>query len=536
MPDLSIFKLDSQTITIKDTTARQTAESAKALATAATTSGNAVHEQITELKSAFDVVASPNLFNSNAISDGYLRKNGSLSAAGDWATSDYIPVEYGKTYTYSVTSNGARVKETIFFRAEYDSNKNIISGTYVETGTQNYTPISESAAYLRFSIHLVATHTERCFVKGISIEYVAFGDDTYTLKMEANTEEVINAIGAIDIVKSRNLFDKNAIVPGYIQNASGGITVSGDWITTNYIPVEYGKTYKCSNDSANLGVYFALELDADKLPINYINTAANPYTPSTESVKYLRFSQHEPNVATMVFEEGTQATNLYTPFGYNLLAMFRTTLYGKKWVALGDSLTEKNVSAISNYTDFITAENNMRFVNMGVGGTGYMRGYDTNSAFFQRASNIPDCDIITVFGSGNDLAYYSQLGDISDTTESTICGCMNKTFDAIFTNHPVTPLLVIAPTPWAGNTPDMDSGMSVYCEKLQAICMKRGIAYLDLFHHSGLRPDDAGQRDLVFYNGSLDGHGDYVHPNKLGHSIIAPRIMQSMESVARFLI
>ena len=39
MADLSIFKLDDQSITIKDTTARQTADSAKTLAT--TASGNA---------------------------------------------------------------------------------------------------------------------------------------------------------------------------------------------------------------------------------------------------------------------------------------------------------------------------------------------------------------------------------------------------------------------------------------------------------------------------------------------------------------
>lgn len=39
MADLSIFKLDSQTITIKDATARDTANSAKTLAT--TASGNA---------------------------------------------------------------------------------------------------------------------------------------------------------------------------------------------------------------------------------------------------------------------------------------------------------------------------------------------------------------------------------------------------------------------------------------------------------------------------------------------------------------
>ena len=39
MADLSIYKLDSQTITIKDASARQTADSAKTLAT--TASGNA---------------------------------------------------------------------------------------------------------------------------------------------------------------------------------------------------------------------------------------------------------------------------------------------------------------------------------------------------------------------------------------------------------------------------------------------------------------------------------------------------------------
>ena len=39
MADLSIFKLDDQSITIKDSTARQTADSAKTLAT--TASGNA---------------------------------------------------------------------------------------------------------------------------------------------------------------------------------------------------------------------------------------------------------------------------------------------------------------------------------------------------------------------------------------------------------------------------------------------------------------------------------------------------------------
>ena len=50
MADLSIFKLDSQTITIKDTTARQTADSAQALATTASGNATTALNKISELE------------------------------------------------------------------------------------------------------------------------------------------------------------------------------------------------------------------------------------------------------------------------------------------------------------------------------------------------------------------------------------------------------------------------------------------------------------------------------------------------------
>ena len=50
MADLSIFKLDSQTITIKDSTARDTANSAKTLATTATGNATTAHNKVTELE------------------------------------------------------------------------------------------------------------------------------------------------------------------------------------------------------------------------------------------------------------------------------------------------------------------------------------------------------------------------------------------------------------------------------------------------------------------------------------------------------
>lgn len=50
MADLSIFKLDSETITIKDSVARQTADSAKTLATTASGNATTALNKVSELE------------------------------------------------------------------------------------------------------------------------------------------------------------------------------------------------------------------------------------------------------------------------------------------------------------------------------------------------------------------------------------------------------------------------------------------------------------------------------------------------------
>lgn len=50
MADLSIFKLDSQTITIKDSIARQTADNAKTLATTASGNATTALNKVSELE------------------------------------------------------------------------------------------------------------------------------------------------------------------------------------------------------------------------------------------------------------------------------------------------------------------------------------------------------------------------------------------------------------------------------------------------------------------------------------------------------
>ena len=58
MSDLSIFKFDTQTITIKDTTARQTADGAKTLATTASGNATTALNKINELESKISALNS----------------------------------------------------------------------------------------------------------------------------------------------------------------------------------------------------------------------------------------------------------------------------------------------------------------------------------------------------------------------------------------------------------------------------------------------------------------------------------------------
>ena len=56
--------------------------------------------------------------------------------------------------------------------------------------------------------------------------------------------------------------------------------------------------------------------------------------------------------------------------------------------------------------------------------------------------------------------------------------------------------------------------MELYVQKLQLICKRRGVKYLDLYHLSSLRPEDEKNRNLYFYKKSeLDVNGDGSHLN-----------------------
>ena len=163
-------------------------------------------------------------------------------------------------------------------------------------------------------------------------------------------------------------------------------------------------------------------------------------------------------------------------------------------------------------------------MNGGVSGSGYCvdgeaaLGADTNWRDRILTYSNTDFDVITLFGSFNDLGSGLPTGTASDSTTATKAGCINITLDNLFSIKPLAIVGVVTPTPWETAYPG-DTAADNYVNVLKEICQKRGIPCLDLYHESLLRPWDATFRSLAY---SRDG-GYGVHPDENGHKMIAPR-------------
>ena len=198
------------------------------------------------------------------------------------------------------------------------------------------------------------------------------------------------------------------------------------------------------------------------------------------------------------------------------------------WAVFGDSITEYNFRAKYHYFDYVAKDLSLNIINLGVSGTGYKEKEAKGIAFYQRIENDIkdiDFDIFTIFGSFNDLGKGFTLGNITDTTSDTICGCMNMVIDIFRRVKPLNKIALVTPTIWRDGAyfgkhnvtrQDLDN----YVEALLQIAKVRRIPILDLYHNSGLDPNI----DEVLANFYIeDGVQDQgVHPNSLGHKFMYP--------------
>lgn len=336
--------------------------------------------------------------------------------------------------------------------------------------------------------------------------------------------------------KSRNRVNPLASRVGFGFDTVGTERVAENSIMTDYIPVTPGETIYQGN---NWEGYF-YDSGKVKLATRKEFGSAN-FVVITGAAFYRTTYNNNNGITTGFFVSPVNLNEEYgrvfftDDFVKNAIAGASTgsSLVGKKWAVLGDSITEVNTTAAKRYFDYIGDETPLNVVNMGVGGTGFMRGYDTTNAYYQRISSIPlDVDFLTIYGSGNDIALFGNLGNYNDSGTTTICGCVNKTLDNFFALCPATPVGIIAPAPWSYNpTTTPGNPMEQYVEKLRQIAAYRGVPFLDLYHNSNLRPEVGASAVLTFDGAVLNGSTGAVHPNSLGHKIIYPKIREFIKTL-----
>lgn len=212
---------------------------------------------------------------------------------------------------------------------------------------------------------------------------------------------------------------------------------------------------------------------------------------------------------------------------------------GKKWVAFGDSLTDRNtLRTEDNYVEMVSDKLGLTSVNLGVGGSGYTKS--GSNIWFKRVSDIPiDTDIITLFGSGNDSSYcvtyrgqhggsigawndkvpesFDENAELDGTISYT--ALVNYTLDKIISIRPDIRIGIVTPTPWKDAQPDESytAVMKLMADALIDIAQHKGLPVLDLYRCSQLRPDSSDFRDKWFINGDgthpkSEAHRRYVYP------------------------
>lgn len=128
-------------------------------------------------------------------------------------------------------------------------------------------------------------------------------------------------------------------------------------------------------------------------------------------------------------------------------------LYGKKWVACGDSFTANGYNASDGfdesvyiyqdgrfagrykvYPNIIGLRNNMDIVNKASGGQ--TMGQSSNSFMSVYQTIDADADYITIMLGINDKLQGIPVGTAEDATNTTFCGCYNIAMEHILENHP----------------------------------------------------------------------------------------------------
>lgn len=430
-------------------------------------------------------------------------------ASGDqaYSISQYIPVTGGDVLYISALNFSGQAIYSFF-----NEHKEVVS-FYSANGepeilTRHRCEVPAGVCYVVITNNSWYQPTPE-FLKATRINTADIKLRQYVTNTNAYTRQQFTLGEAVELTYERD----------YMLEQDGTLIQDGNlnasYFTTSLIPIEPGKIYKVKCCAWYEKLSYAL-YDAFGTMVH------GELCNGQEMIVTEEFIQVPLNVAFIRLaynKHFLSGAELVEAVGPNIEAI--NPLIGAQWVAIGDSITEKNYRADTNYLDYVSTELGVTVHNHGISGSGFFSG----QKYVDRISSLPETfDVLTVMGSGNDLGDL-PMGTADDTGTTTLGGCMNHFFDALKQARPFAKVGVMTSIPWKDQTPaNGNCLMAQYNEMLTTIARRRGFPVLDLFHESNLDPNDEGFR-VEFYN--ENGEQDAgVHPNSKGHKRFYPVVRE----------
>lgn len=529
-----------------------------------------------------------NLFDATTVTENVIlwgTKDNSYSETftsnGDGVT-DYIPVETGKTYKISHqdfnNKNDSLNKNLVgLYVAQGEKPKTILKGNNT-SDSYEFTISDEEIQYIRVGFNLnyidtfiIALKDDFNYVQKYTLEWLNITGNNIdkNFKSEIIDKNISDAIKNTNIfpsqIKNPNLFDKTTVTRGIVKFKDNDI-LSAKCAHSDYIPVETGKTYKISSqlleDFTNAQVLY-VEYDSEKNAISQFAgnglDESREFTITNQITAFIIVNLSLINLETLKVSK-VEEFNVEDVRKFEWLEITKKNLsyvnrfYGKNLIVDGDSITNKNLRASKNWVDYVMEEIPFGSVkNYAISGAGFVK----NSKIIDRINNYnSDADVILIMGNMNDGTSGSftvdgttytglPLGNFTDEpSNNSVYGVMHLICQALITKYPTKAIGFISSTPRGlnGNIPNgctgnanqygIDGWYMDYLKAEKEVCQHYSIPFLDLYTQSGLRPWDDTHNSLCFKPDGKDGdsyEADKVHPNSIGHKIIAYKIIKFIE-------
>ncbi len=360
--------------------------------------------------------------------------------------------------------------------------------------------------------------------------------------------------GFAGVKKVSNLFDplhQDNVDGAFVLSSTGAINSNTGYALSHFIPVVPGERYTVSHAPSEVAAYY----NASKQFISGLHEpnapASAPYdytlrVPQNAGIQFMRVNIRKSTTPVSGYVVSAGATLIHGDKYSSEWDHAVKPLAGKTLLVTGDSITEKNFRASTNWHDYIADWLGCNIKNDGKSSTGLIRGNPSISAdgILARIENwdaiYGTFDAIAVMGNMNDGALGSAfpVGQFSDApTVQSQYGAVKATIEKLITKYPNKPIVWIISTPRKESYSDVQSNgkawgkdgwFEPYCQAILEVCAHYGVPCLDLYHGSGLRPWN-DTNNATFFSSAQDPQGDGVHPNAAGQLVIAHKIRLFLE-------